>query len=205
MARIKASDFEQQKQNSNTGYFRLVDDGDTARVRFLYNTSDDIEMFSVYQVDVNGKKRWVNSLRNYNEPLEKCPFSRLSGVKLQNKLFIPIYNIDENCVQIWERGFTYQKKLEPIAKRFEPIYSAVVEISRSGRKGDKETTYNFFLEGRDDNFDISKVDVIDPLGTIILDKSYEEMEYYVNNGCFPEKASGGVQQVQRRSPSTIEY
>ena len=44
-------------------FFRLKNDKDTARVRFMYHGIDDIYGYAVHRVEVEGKQRYVACLR----------------------------------------------------------------------------------------------------------------------------------------------
>ena len=46
------------------GYFRLKNDHDTAQVRFLYDSIDDVQGYAVHEIQVGDKKRYVNCLRD---------------------------------------------------------------------------------------------------------------------------------------------
>ena len=158
-------------------YFSLKDDGHVARVRFMYNNIDDIEGYAVHEVEVDGRKKYVNCLREYNSRLDDCPFCKAK--KFQSaKLFIPLYNIDEDKVQIWERGKTYFSIISGLFARYSsadtPLVSQVFEIERNGKKGDTATRYGIFPVGQPDDTtleDLPEVPAI--LGTQILDKSFE--------------------------------
>ena len=63
MARFRAEESENYGGNGGGGFFSLKNDGDIGRVRFMYSGIDDVEGFSVHEVQVDGKKRYVNCLR----------------------------------------------------------------------------------------------------------------------------------------------
>lgn len=169
-------------------FFTLKDDKDTARVRFLYGTIDDVRGYAVHRVQVGDKERYVNCLRDYREPLEVCPFCA-AQLKVVPKLFIKLYNETEGSCQIWERGKNYFQRLASLATRYNPLYNQIVEIERSGKKGDMQTTYEFYpIENAPT--DINSYDCAEPLGTIILDKSAEDMEVYLSTGAFPDTNNG---------------
>jgi hypothetical protein len=192
MARFTMDEVDNYSSSNTGSYFTLKDDKDTARVRFLYNTVDDIVGYAVYRVQVGDRERYVNAIRAYNEPIENDPFA-MAGYKVQAKLFIPLYNEDTGEVQIWERGKTYFSRLASMASRYKPLYDEIIEIERNGKKGDMKTEYQFFPVEHSP-FNIDEIEIPNPLGTIILDKTYEEMQYYVEHGEFPQTS----QQVAER-------
>ena len=54
-------------------FFSLKDDKDTAQVRFMYNSLEDVVGYAVHEIEVGGKKRYINCLREYNQPVDDCP------------------------------------------------------------------------------------------------------------------------------------
>lgn len=195
MATFNFNEVDNYASSGRTNYFSLKNDKDTAKVRFLYSTIDDVRGYAVYRVKVGDRERYVNSLRAYNDPIEKDPFA-MAGYPVVAKMFIPVYNIDAGEVQLWERGRTFFSRIASMASRYNPLYSQIIEIERNGAKGDTRTDYAMYPIEKSD-FDIDSVDIPNPLGTIILDKTFEEMEYYVQHGEFP----GGSEQVAQRRQS----
>lgn len=187
--------------NSSSNFFSLKDDGDVARVRFMYNDLNDVTGYAVHEVEVDGNKRYVNCLRNYNEPKSKCPCCANDYMQ-RAKLYVPLYNIDTKEVQLWERGKKFLGKLQSICTRYarqdSPLVNHVFEIERHGKKGDTQTTYEIYEVGSDGTTLQDLPEVIDPLGNIILDKSYDELDSYVRTGSF------ATQQVPTRRVDTSE-
>ena len=94
MARFTAQDADKYGGKGGAGFFSLKGDGDSAVVRFLYNDVDDVEGYAVHEVEIDDKKRYVNCLRDYNSPIDDCPFCRAKKYQIA-KLFVPLYNEDE--------------------------------------------------------------------------------------------------------------
>lgn len=187
MARFNASNIDKYGGQGGAGYFSLKNDKDIATVRFLYNDEADIEGFAVHQVEIDGKKRYVNCLREYNQPVSDCPFCKAREFQMA-KLFIPIYNEDEDKVQVWERGKKFFGKMSGICSRYgkHPIVSQTFEIERNGAKGDTQTTYEIFrTDDEPDDKTLEDFEMPEILGSIVLDKSADDMEFYLENGYFP--------------------
>ena len=73
MARISTEEVENYGNNSSE-FFKLKDDGDVARVQFLYESIDDLDIFACHKVQVGDKERWVDCKRqNYDDPADDCP------------------------------------------------------------------------------------------------------------------------------------
>lgn len=187
--------------NSSSNFFSLKDDGDVARVRFMYNDLKDVVGYAVHEIEVDGNKRYVNCLRSYNEPKSKCPCCANDYMQ-RAKLYVPLYNIDTKEVQLWERGKKFLGKLQSICTRYarqdSPLVNHVFEIERHGKKGDTQTTYEIYEVGSDGTTLQDLPEVIEPLGNIILDKSYDELDSYVRTGSF------ATQQVPTRRVDTNE-
>ena len=184
MARFRADEVEHYGGQGGGGYFSLKNDGDTARVRLMYNGVDDVEGLSVHRVEVDGKNRYVNCLRNYNDPLDVCPFCR-ERMYTTAKLFIPVYNIDEDKVQVWERGKKFFQKLSSLCSRYPNLVSHIFEIERNGKSGDTQTTYELYEIEKDDTTLEDLPEVPETVGGVVLDKSADDMEYFLESGSFP--------------------
>ena len=199
MARFNAETANNYGGSGGAGYFSLKNDKDVARVRFLYNGVDDVEGYAVHEVKIDGKKRYVNCLREYNQSKDVCPFCR-EGRYTTAKLFIPVYNIDQDKTQIWERGKKFVAKISSICARYPNVVSHIFEIERNGQKGDTATTYEIYEVGKDDTTLEDLPEKQDVLGTVVLDKSPDDMEFFLENGYFPPEDDGAV----RRRPSRDE-
>lgn len=202
MARFRMEDADNYGGTGGAGFFSLKNDKDVATVRFLYDSVDDIEGFAVHEVEINGKKRNVNCLRSYDEPVDACPFCREHKPQ-RAKVFIPVYNVDEGQNQIWERGKKMFSTLTSVFSRCDdaPIVSQEFEIERNGKPHDTNTTYSIFRTRTPaDDKTLDDFEEVN-LSNIVLDKSAEDMEYYLENGQFPPTDNEDGEVVTRRSQS----
>lgn len=202
MGRFSYEDVDNYGASGSNSYFSLKNDGDVARVRFMYNDMDDVEGYAVHQVEIDGKKRYVNCLRDYNEPKSKCPFCE-AGSRQIAKLFIPLYDEDDEEIKIWERGKNFFAKISSLCARYSkdaPLVAHIFEIERHGKPHDTQTSYEIFETGSDNTRVEDLGEFPEILGTIILDKTADDMRYYLDNEEFP---SEGVR-VSRRNASTEE-
>ena len=198
MARFKADEVDNYGGQGGTGFFYLKEDKEVAHVRFMYSGIEDVEGMSVHEVEINGKKRYVNCLREYSDPIDKCPFCRAKKYT-SAKLFVPLYDVDTGNVKIWERGKKFFGKMSSICYRYKDTVSHVFEIERNGKKNDTSTTYEIYEIEHDDTKleDLPDLPVI--LGGLVLDKSADDMEYYLQEGQFPPEDD---ELVVRRRPSS---
>ena len=103
MAEFSMNEADNYGGNGGGSFFTLKDDKDKARVRFLYRGVEDVKGYACHKVAVGDKDRYVNCLRAYNEPLDKCPFCA-AQLKVTPRLFLSLYNEDAGEVQVWERS-----------------------------------------------------------------------------------------------------
>lgn len=200
MSRFGVNDADKYGGQGGAGYFSLKNDKDVARVRFLFNGIEDVEGFAVHEVEIDGKKRYVNCLRDYGAPVDVCPFCAAKKPTYV-KYFVPIWNIDEDKMQTWERGKKFGAKLSSLCSRYPNLVSHTFEIERNGQQGDQQTTYEIYETGQDDTTLEDFEEVSDPLGTIVLDKTADDMDCYLNAGYFPSMdGNGGGRQNTSNQP-----
>ena len=202
MARFGVNDADKYGGQGGAGYFSLKNDKDTARVRFLFDSIEDVEGYAVHQVEIDGKKRYVNCLREYGQPISDCPFCA-AKMFTSAKYFVPIYKIDEDRNQTWERGKKFGAKLSSMCARYPHLMTHVFEIERNGKAGDTATTYEIYEVDHDPDVTMEDFEVPEVLGSIVLDKSAEEMEYFLDYGEFPSDDEGGAP-VRRRPAERTE-
>ena len=210
MARFSYQEADRYGGTSANNYFRLRNDRDTAKVRFLINGIEDVEGYTMHVVQVGDKERRVNCLRAYNDPVDKCPFCA-AKYKTTTKIFVPVYNIDEQTSQIWERPKSYYQTLSSLVQRYgEPLVRTTFEIERIGEAGDTRTTYREYNIDKDD----SRLEDFEPpvkvVGSLVLDKTAEEMNYYIDHQRFPENGTQAGRQNRttnsfpRRTPARTQ-
>ena len=189
MGRFDYSEAEHYGSQGNGGsYFKLQNDKEVARVQLLGNDMNDFPGYAVHQVEVDGKNRWVNCLRDYQDPVDVCPFCA-AKIKQQARLFIPLYNIDADEVQIWERGKNFFPTLAGYCARNPEVVSVVTEIERHGKPHDTSTTYQLYStkdEPERDRLEDFEDEIPEIIGRYVLDKTADDMEYYLDHEEFPK-------------------
>lgn len=188
---VGIDDVDNYKTGGDYNYLVLKDNGDTAKVRFYIESMDDLRFYIVHQIEVKGKTRYVNCLRTYDQPIDDCPFCREA---LQNKdygtlvkMFLPVYDMDDKQVKLFERGRTFKDEIQGHIRRNAPLVNYPCEIERCGEKGDTKTVYKVYpLAQEKDNTLIKDLpEVEDLIGTYVLDFSREDMEDYIRSGNVP--------------------
>ena len=191
---------------SNSTFFSLKDDKESANVRFLLNDINDLKGVTVHEVEENGAKYDVECLRTYSEPVDNCPLCA-AGYKLNAKVFIPLYNEDKQESQIWTRGKTYLDKIDGLCSHYRPLVGTPFEIERHGKKGDTNTTYEMY-PGRPDKSTLQDFPEIQIEGNAFQIKTFDEMNNFLDTGTFdanrkqPVRAVNSTRQVPiRRTPT----
>lgn len=204
--RFNYNDVDNYGNSSNSSFFTLKDDGDTARVRILYNGIDDVEGLAVHKITLGDKERYVNCIREYNDPIDMCPLCK-ANYKVIPKLFVPLYDEDTGETKIWERGKKFFGKMSDLCNRYDNLVSHVFEIVRHGKPKDTQTTYEIWPIGNPDNTIMEDLpDAPQVLGSgIVLDKTADEMDYYLRYGEFPDNSGTAPREdnvAQRRPVSS---
>jgi hypothetical protein len=194
----EAENYGAQKSN----YFNLKDNGDTSKIRFLYNDINDVEGVSVHEIEVDGKRMDIECLRTYNEPIHNCPLCE-AGYKVNAKIYIPVYDMTSKESKIWTRGKTFFQKLSSLCSRYNPLVATPFEVERVGKKGDTSTTYETYPM-QTDNAIVEDFPEINAEGTCFQVKSYNELLNYLQTGTFGDeanntRASARNEQPQRRA------
>lgn len=185
MPRITENEAQNYQTSSNGEWFSLKNDKDVARVQFMIDKYEDIDVFACHRVKIGDKERYVDCLRTYDEPIDKCPLCA-AGIPVKPVRFVLMYQHDDNKVKIWERGKNFIAKLQSLCNRYSPLSQYVFEIERIGKAGSKDTRYEIYPMDRVEPFDLTEIERPELLGGLILEKTAEEMEEYLNTGEFPQ-------------------
>ena len=142
---------EQFNEERYHNLFRLMDDGETADVIFLYKTRSDMLHADVHYIKSNEYTGYTHCL-GMGCPV--CALKRSDGtqlIRVQEKLFIPLYNISKDRIEFWDRnwnnGFIAQLDREVFNIYANPS-DYVFRITRRGAFNDQNTRYTFSAVGR---------------------------------------------------------
>lgn len=136
MAFKKISDYNEQKYGN---LFMLRNDGEYADVVFLYQSVDDVLIADTHYIKSPDYSGYVHYTDKSSPALAK-------GIKVQTKLFIPLYNISTGKVEFWDRNVRFENVLssQVFAKTPDPT-QFVFRIVRHGMARDVNTTYEIQL------------------------------------------------------------
>lgn len=187
------------QERGRVGFFNLKADGEEAIVRFIVDSMDDIDIYTIHEVQSGGKYIKVSCNRGLNESMDKCPLCA-NGSKLTQKAYIKMlqYSTDDmgNVVcspVIWERSTQYAVKLREYLNNYGPLSDIICKVVRHGGRGDLKTNYEIIpnlskVVYPDAKFvkDTSAFATYNVLGTIVKEKSAEDMRTFIVTGQFPQ-------------------
>lgn len=179
MAFQSMADYNENKYGDR---FRLSNDGDCADVIFLYTDIHDVLVGNVHYLNYPEYSGYVHCLEH------NCPVCKSANkVRLQRRIFIPLYLINEDRVVFWDRTTNIENQLQRDVFSNYPNPSKVVfRITREGEYRDINTKYK--IEAIGSNSVMSYSDICtkfnikfpDYYETICEDKSMSELESIVN-------------------------
>lgn len=190
---------------SDVGFFTLKNDNDEAVVRFMCDSTDDFEILTCHDVQLGQRYRKVNCIRDPREPLDNCPLCK-SGARISNRFFIKLIQYNRVTdpatgvqtvvpqAMIWERSTAYAKTLKSYLDNYGPLSDIICKIIRHGKAGDMQTTYEIVPNLSKTVFpdevyvkDPSLFGAFEAFGTIVMDRTYDEMAHFVATGEFPAR------------------
>lgn len=190
----------QPKRRADVGYFKLVDDGDEAIIRFDYDNANEIVMAHVHDEPVGkNKHRRVLCLReNARDDMGKCPLCA-RGDKYFAKVYLKMieYVKDEQGkvvphAVIWERPEPFAEQIVEYINNYGGLKDIVFKVKRKGIRGAKDTEYfltpmpsTVYNEGNGYVKDFSEFEHFYFYPHSFLSKTKEEIEEYIRTGDFP--------------------
>lgn len=133
---------EQFNDDRYHGLFRLVNDGEHADVVFLYQSMKDMLVAQAHYIKSADYSGYVHCCDN------GCPACS-KGIRVQTKLFIPVYNIDKDEIEFWDRNMKFEPYMEQaVFNRFPNPSEFVFRITRHGVPNDINTTYGIEAVGK---------------------------------------------------------
>ena len=193
------SSMNQENTNSNTiGFFSLKNDGDEAIVRIMHDSVNDFDILTTHPITVGGKFRSINCIREPRDPMDNCPLCK-NGTKVQSRIFIHMIQYvtnEQGQIEakpvVWERSIGYATKLKNDIDEYGPLSNCIFKIRRNGKAGDMQTTYDMKLGNPAMYNEANYPKLVDAFkdytacGTIVLDKTYDEIVAFLSNGSFPD-------------------
>lgn len=172
---------EFNKDRGYDNFFLLRNDGDFADVVILYRGVEDVLVADAHYIRSSDYNGYVHCCGR------GCPACG-KGISVRNKLFIPLYNIQSNKIEFWDRNMFFENQLnQDVFDRYPNPSDFVFRITRHGVARDVNTTYEIRCVGKNDTF---KYDVIlakfhtkvpDVYSNVIREYSSGELNSLLNN------------------------
>lgn len=122
-------------------WFVLRDDKDYADVIFLYRSYEDVLVADAHYIKSDEYSGYVHCCGR------SCPACGKT-IRVQQKLFIPVYNIATDEILFWDRSFRFERQLsDDVFSKYPDPCNYVFRITRNGASGDLNTTYSIQAVG----------------------------------------------------------
>lgn len=128
------------------GRFTLRNDGDYADVIFLYRDYNDVLVADTHYIKSADYTGYVHCCGRGCPACEK-------GIRVQSKLFIPMYNMTTDQIEFWDRNTRFENQLsKDVFEHYPNPVDFVFRITRHGAAGDVNTTYEIRAIGRNADY-----------------------------------------------------
>jgi len=142
---------EQFNDDRYHNLFRIPNDGESVDVIFLYQSKSDMLVADVHYVRSSEYSGYVHCCG------AGCPACS-KGIRVQNKLFIPVYNINKGTIEFWDRTMTFEPQMQKdVFDRFPNPSEYVFRITRHGAYKDVNTRYDIVAVGRNSIMSYSQI------------------------------------------------
>lgn len=188
MAFKKVTEYNEERFGN---FFLLRNDGDYADVVFLYEKMDDVLEASVHYIKSDDYTGYVhcNGARN------GCP-ACAKNIRVQNKLFIPLYLVNEDRIVFWDRTMQFENQLNlDVFSKYPNPSEFVFRIQRKGVARDVNTTYTIMAMGRNNIMSYNEiltkhnVSMPDAYSAVCKELTNGEMEMHLNSASAPAGSS----------------
>lgn len=169
--------------------FLLRNDGDSADVIFLYRNSDDVLVADTHYIKSSNYSGYAHCCGI------GCPACQ-KNIRVQSKLFIPMYNISEGKIQFWDRSMRFEPQLQKdVFEMYPDPCKYVFRITRHGAAGSIDTTYEIqavatnTVKSFDDILSEAKTSYPECYSEVCRELSASEMSAMLNSSASSEDLS----------------
>lgn len=132
-------------------FFVLRDDGDFADVVLLYQNINDVLIADVHYIKSSEYSGYAHCCGT------GCPACG-KGIRVQTKLFIPLYNINSGKIEFFDRSTKFEPQLErDVFANYPNPSEYVFRITRHGIANSMDTTYEIRAIGKNSAMPYSKI------------------------------------------------
>ena len=147
----------QYVEEKNGDFFVLPDDNDFADVIFLYHSINDPLIATCHYL-VAGEKSGYYFCCGDGCPACMPGPGREKGIWRNDKLFIPLYNITNSRIEVWDRSARFRDQLvRDVFKKYPDPSEYVFRITRHGQARDVNTTYSIDVVGTNSSTTIEAI------------------------------------------------
>lgn len=167
---------------NNIEFFNLNHDGDSAIVRILNTTVDEIEVKGIHYIDLQGKKKAVACLGEGNCPL--CDVNPSVA-----RLCVHLWDYTDNKEKIWSRtpNQNFLNSLNEVVDSWGDLCDSVIKITRIGDNFPKYTVTVLNPKKYPLPESITKENINEKVAyRLATYRSAEELEEYVRTGFLPD-------------------
>ncbi len=168
-------------EEKNKDFFLLKNDGDSADVIFLYRSEDDVLVADTHYIKSADYSGYVHCCGH------DCPACR-KGIRVQTKLFIPVYDVKQNKIKFFDRNIRFEPQLQKeVFSAYANPSEYVFRITRNGEAGSIDTTYSIVAIGKNNmkSYDQilaeHKISMPEHYEVVCKDLSSEELNLMLNN------------------------
>ena len=143
--------FDKYIDDKNGSFFLLPNDKDYADVIFLYRNVQDVLVADTHYIKSPDYSGYVHCCGR------GCP-ACAKGIRVQTKIFIPLYNYKTGRIEFWDRTNHFERQLQnDILSRFPNPSEYVFRITRNGAAGSMDTTYSIVPQGKNTTYPYEKI------------------------------------------------
>lgn len=143
--------FDQYMSDKNKDFFLLPNDKDYADVIFLYRSTRDVLVADAHYIKSADYSGYVHCCGR------DCP-ACAKGIRVQTKIFIPLYNYKTNKIEFWDRSNHFERQLQAdVLSKYPNPSEWVFRITRNGVAGDVNTTYSIVAQGKNSRNPYEKI------------------------------------------------
>lgn len=183
---------KQYNEERYGGLFLLRDDEDYADVIFMYRSVDDVLQADVHYIKSNEYTGYAHCCG------AGCP-ACAKNIRVQSKLFIPLYNIEAKEVQFFDRNIRWEQQLQrDVLSRYSNPSEYIFRITRHGVSGDTDTYYTITCIAHNDLLSYDAIcaklgiQLPDYYSSVCRELSIPEMSLYLEASGRPAKVDANI-------------
>lgn len=147
------------------GLFMLREDGESKDVVFLYRNVDDVLIADTHYIKSPEYTGYCHCTGR------GCPACG-KNIRVQTKLFIPLYDVETGEVLFWDRSARFEQQLmNDVLKKYPNPSEFIFRITRNGAPNDVNTTYSIMAVAKN---------TVKNYSTIMAENHFQSPDFYSN-------------------------